>query len=554
MDKVPNVTKGDMLELTQLTKELERRVAKQSPYYFSKYIMGDSQRKNGKLWGWNRHHVKASKLMWWAYRTRHERPWGTLVYLEWCRGSRKSTLIQAALCCYLLDDQNLTCLLDGDVSSKAAQKTGVIRNMFDDPYVIELWGSLKSKTKWKQEEWTLQRGVNTSDATMKASGLDASKTGGHFDVIVPDDLQSDENCDNPDINESVKTEFRMFETLKSGKTGTVTLMGGTRWGFRDLGKEVADMEADEMRRGVTKSIYISRLSAYVKDKNNKAHYAWPNFPEGGLDAESLRRMKIKMKPTLFSFNMLLEPLSDEEALIKASWIRHHNKTIEDFPKETRWFLAVDPAGEGKFKGADFNALVLCAITPSSEIFVMEVINEHCTSIQLYEHIVRLNEMYPLTAVIVEDYWQQYKLASWLKNRAAKQLLQIPWMKYKRSRKSKELLIAALQPYIQSHTIQWRSDHVELEDQALQYPRSEHDDMLDALANVLKHSSVPNARDESMPYFMDDEWKDKGLFIPTAKQPEPPSDLGIAVAKALIEKKMNRTRLGKRRFGPPRLMR
>ena len=185
---------------------------------------------------------------------------------------------------------------------------------------------------------------------------------------------------------------------------------------------------------------------------------------------------------------------------------------------------------------------------------MEVINEHCTSIQLYEHIVRLNEMYPLTAVIVEDYWQQYKLASWLKNRAAKQLLQIPWMKYKRSRKSKELLIAALQPYIQSHTIQWRSDHVELEDQALQYPRSEHDDMLDALANVLKHSSVPNARDESMPYFMDDEWKDKGLFIPTAKQPEPPSDLGIAVAKALIEKKMNRTRLGKRRFGPPRLMR
>lgn len=554
MEKVPNIPKGDMLELLRMLKEMERRIAKQSPFYFAKFIMGHSQRKKGELWGWNKHHLEASKLIWWAYRTRHERPWGTLVYLEWCRGSRKSTLIQSALACYLLDDQNLTCLLDGDVSTKAAQKTGVIRNMFDDPYVIELWGSLKSKTKWKQEEWTLQRTINTSDATMKASGLDASKTGGHFDIVIPDDLQSDENCDNPDINESVKTEFRMFETLKSGKTGTVTIMGGTRWGFRDLGNDMAEMEKEEGIRGVTKSIYISRLAAYKKGKDGRILGEQPNFPEGGLDKESLRRMKIKMKPMLFSFNMLLEPLADEDALIEKKWIRHHNKLQSDLPPDTRYYLAVDPAGEGKFKGADFNALVLIAVTPMSEILVMEVVNEHCNKTQLFDHIVRLSEAYVLTGVIVETYWQQYSVVNWMKDRASKKLLGIPWMKFKQSKKSKEQRIAALQPFIQSHTIQWKADHVDLEDQALQYPRSEHDDMLDALANAVLYAAVPSTRDESLPYYLDDEWKDKGSFVPTAKQPEPPSDLAVAVSRAQYFKKHPRVNLARRRFGAPSLKR
>lgn len=558
MDKVPLSPKGDLLELCQLTKELERRVAKQSPFYFAKYIMGDSQRRNGKLWGWNRHHVKASRLLWWSFRTRDERPSGTTIYLEWCRGSRKSTLLQAAACCVLLNDPNLSCLLDGDVSHKAAEKTGVIRDMFDNQYVIELWGSLKSKTKWKQEQWTLIREAMFSDATMKASGLDASATGGHFDLIICDDLQTDDNCDNPVINESVKNEVRMYETLKGGKVGTLTWVGGTRWGFRDLGAEFAEAEKEEELRGLKKSIFISRLGAFARDKHGRAHYNWPNFPEAGLDKDALVRKKITMKsPKLFSYNYLLEPLAEEDALIQKSWIRHHTKTLGDFDGETRWYLAIDPAGEGKYKGADFNALVLIAVTTVGEIFVMEVINEHCTTTQLFDHIIRLCEAYPVTGVIVEDYWQQGKLAAWMKQRAAKKLLSVPWMKFKRSKKSKEQLIAALQPFIQSHIIQWRADHTALEDQALEYgPSAEHDDILDALGSAVRHAAVPSADTDGKPFFMDDAWKDNERFVPTAKQPLPPSDLAVKVARAEYEKKDRQARQSRfgRRFGPPRLMR
>jgi predicted phage terminase large subunit-like protein len=552
VETIPTNPTGNLLELTRLTFELERRVAKQSPFYMAKYIMGNSQRKYGKLWGWNYNHIEASRLIWWAYKTRHERPWGTLVYLEWCRGSRKSTLIQAALACILLDDPNLCCLLDSDVSTKAAQKTAVIRDIFDDERFIELWGSKKSKTRWRTDEWTLERSVMSPDASMKASGLDSSKTGGHFDIIVPDDLQSDYNCKNPDINEQVKNNFRLYETLKSGKTGTVTLVAGTRWGFRDLGDEIARLEQDEERRGVTKSIYIMRRGAYRMRDNKRSYQGHAQFPETGLDEEMLNRIKMKTTPSLFSFNYLLQPLSDEEALIKPAWIRHHDRVTSDFSTETtRFYLAVDPAGEGKFKGADYTAMVVVAVTNNAELFVLETVNAHVGKIEMFNHIVRINEAYPLTGVVVEQYFEQYQLATWMKSRAQKQFLTIPWMKFKASKNSKDQRIGALQPYFQSGKILWRKSHTELEDQALQYPRSEHDDLLDALASALNHAYVPQTT-ENGPWYMDEAWKDNGTFVPTPQALAPPCDLMVAILRQQERTKQNRQFRSKRRFYSPSL--
>lgn len=537
-----------MKELCRVTRELEVRLAPKSPFYMAKYIMGNGQRKGNKLWGWNHNHIEMSRLIWWAYNTRQDRPWGTVVYLECTRGSRKSTLLQAAAVCYLLDDSNLTCLLDGDVLSKASEKTGVIRNMFDDPQFIERWGSRKSKTNWKNEQWTLQRTINSADASMKASGLDASKTGGHFDIIFCDDAQTDDNCKNPRINEQVKDNFRMYETLKSGKIGTVTIVGGTRWGFNDLGADLQKLAVEETRRGVTKSVFIIRRGAYVMGENKRAYQGVAQFAECGLTEEVLKRIKMKTTPTQFSFNYLLQPVADEEALVKSSWIRHHERSLDDFNLEsTRLYLAIDPAGEGKFKGADFTAMVLIAVTNMSEIFVLEVVNEHFGKLEMYNKIVALNEAYPITGVVVETYFEQYQLASWMRSKSQRELLTIPWMKFKPSKHSKEQRIAALQPYFQSGKILWRKSHTELEDQTLQYPRSEHDDILDALASAIAHASVPGDEQQG-PWFMDQAWKDTGAFQPTAKRPEPPSDLMVTVMRQDYLKKMGQAGRQERRFG------
>lgn len=555
---VPFEVQGDYLDLVRHVKELERRVAKRSPLYMAKYIMGRGQRQNGKLWGWNRLHVRASRLLQWVYKTRMSRPWGTTVYLEWCRGSRKSTLYQAWLLCCMLDDVNLTMLLNSDRSENAQQKVNVIREMFEDPYFLDLFGDLKGETrKWKAGEFTLgTRTIKTSDATLIASGLDAAKTGKHFGISLNDDLQSDSNAESDTMNEDVKTEFRMMEALHSGNVGFIKAVGGTRWGFRDLGAELQSQAEEEVRQGLPRSIFISRHAAHPKDKNNRLDKRFATFPEGGLTTDALKRKKFSMKPALFAFNFELRPLAAEEALVKAEWIRHHSRALSDFNRDAvKIYLAVDPAigkedvtRKSTSKDADYNAMIVAAVTPEADIFVLETVRRRLTGLQLLDEIVRLNEAYgQLDGVLVETYFQQYKLLSWMKTKASERLTSIKWMKYKMDKRAKATRISGLQPYFQSGKVFWLKNHVELENEVLQYPRSDHDDMFDCLSIILKAMAIGRGSD-AQPWFVDEAWKDKGLFVPTASHPTPPSDLAVSVKRAEYEQKQASIQRSSRRFG------
>jgi hypothetical protein len=52
-------------------------------------------------------------------------------------------------------------------------------------------------------------------------------------------------------------------------------------------------------------------------------------------------------------------------------------------------------------------------------------------------------------------------------------------------KSKANRIKALQPYFENGKIYYRKEHSELIDQTTMYPRTRHDDLIDALASVLQ---------------------------------------------------------------------
>ena len=443
--KFPSKVKGTEKDMMALLLEAERRVAPKSPFYMAKYIMGRGNRRKGKLWGWNRNHVEASHLLAWAYRTREDRSSGTIVYFEWTRGSRKSTMLQASAVCFMQDDPNETMLWDGDVSKKAADKIYMVKEVFEDPYFQRLFGDLRG-VKWTKDQLVLKRNVRASDPTLKVSGLDSSKTGGHHGIIYFDDVQTDDNADSPQMNEDVKTNFRLYTTLHQGKACPLTLGSGTRWGFRDLGYMIQEMQDEEKRRKLKPTIFISRIACYKRGKkgwNKKA----AEFPEGGLDIDSLRRVQMTTRPMLFSFNYLLEPYSAEDAPFKKEYIRYHNLTLTS-PElaDAEYWLIVDPAGEGKFRGADFNAMTVIAVTPEAEMFVMEIVNKHLTKMGLFEEILRMNHHYPQLRVMVETYFQQHALYAWLKNKATELLVNVNWVKFKQDYRKKDIRISSLEHY------------------------------------------------------------------------------------------------------------
>lgn len=550
----PEKPEGALADFVQLLLEAERRVAKKSPFYMAKYVMGRGNRLNGKLWGWNRHHVEMGKTLWWGYRTRWERPAGTLLYFEWCRGSRKSTLLQAAALCFMVDDPNEQILWDGDVLKKTEKKTGMLKNMFEDEFFMLLFGDLRGE-KWRSGEFALKRSVKSSDATLTASGLDSSKTAAHYGIIIGDDLQTDDNADSALINEQVKTNFRQYQSLHRGKPCPVTIVAGTRWGFRDLGAYIAEMEEEEERRGLPKSIFISRRAAYRFNKNGVPDRRFAEFPEEGvgLDLESLRRMEMTMRPMLFSFNLLLQPYSAEEAYFRKEWIRHHQVTPDQLPPDTEYWLIVDPAGEGKWRGADFNAMLVAGVTPKSDIYVMETVNKHMTQVDLFGEIIRINTEYPGIRVLIETYFQQHKLAAWLKTEASKALVSVNWAKFKMDYRKKPIRIMALQPYFQTGKIFWRREHTDLEDQALQYTGKEergvHDDLIDCLAHLLQKMVTPIEHREGK-WYLQDNWAETAQYKALVEKGKEPSYMMVQVRAA--EERDRQFRLkqsGSRRFAP-----
>jgi len=502
-------------EFYKLFRELEGRVAKQSPFYMAKYIMGRGLFVHDRAVGWSQAHLELSALMWGLYRLRHDRKAGTILKVEWCRGSRKSTLGGALIVCVLLDDPNFRWLLESDTELNASKKLQPIKATFEDEYFKWLYGDRRGRV-WKADELEVIRTAKLSDPSVYTTGIGTEKTSQHYDGMMPDDLQTEGNANTLEQVEKVRSGFRLYESLGVGSYFLVNM--GTRWAFSDLGAMIDEIAADDSRQGRQQRIFIDKRPAYKQGPKGEFIYTEPNFPET-LPLEVLRVKRQSEGAELFSYNYLLEPLSDETAIFKRQNLQYHEKGVKDLPG-AHFYLAVDPAGSGGFNGADFNAFVVCAVTEYAELYVMEAVAKHCTEQGILDEIIRMARQYPLRGVMVEKRFKQHQLAAWLKKESYKTPVPIPWKEFKQDDRSKQQRIKALRPYFESNKVFLRRSMVDLEDQVLKFPRLEHDDLLDAWAFILDMMFVPQSHEKG-DWWLRDDWKTQ--FEPTIKQPTLPSD-------------------------------
>lgn len=517
-------------ELIETVKELERRVASRSPFYMAKYVLGRSLYKDGKPWGWSRNHADLSRLIWGLYKSRRARPWGTWLKVEWAREARKSTMGAAAIACFLLDNPNLRILLDSDTEDNAAKKLSVVKSLFEDAYFVELFGDLKGES-WTAESITVKRSAKLSDPSLFASGLGAEKTSQHYDIIIPDDLQTLGNSRTREQIDKVKLSVKEYESL--GSQDYMLMWLGTCWAFKDAGAMIEEMAEEDVKFLRPQRVFVSKKPAYKKKKDGNFDFNQAEFPDI-LPLEVLRFKRASQGAEQFSFNYLLEPVSDETAVFKRQDLTYHQKSVGDL-KGSNFYLVIDPTKQGEGDDPDFMALIAVAVNEFSDIYVLEYVNERMDEKGLLEELIRLCGMYPFNAVIIEELFEQIRLAKWLKMESSKAPVHVPWRKFKRDKRSKEERIRALRPYFQSHKILLRPGMTVFEDQALKYPRSDHDDLLDALAYVLTHMSVPGKIDESK-WWLKDNWGEE--FVPTEKMPKPPSGNEVRVWRMVNHVKEN----------------
>lgn len=504
--RTPQVT-----EFYDALREAERRAMRTDVMYLAKWMMGRAwvAGAKGELTkndGWCFHHRKLSDDLRSLWGSRQTRPYKTFYNLVWPRGSRKTTVVHAFVIQVLLNEPNTRILIDSDNVENAWSMLSPIKQVFESEYFIELFGDMRGPKDWSAKSITVKRTATHKESSITCSGLNSEKTSQHYELIISDDTQTKGNSDTVEQIKGVVDNFKLYESLLD--KGGMAVLPGTRWNFKDLGQHIIDMEHDDIRCGRPKRVWSNVLSCYKPDAEGvTAEKNGLEFPDI-LDKETLAFARINQGPFMFSCNYLCKPQSDETAVFKKEWIRYHDLSDSELEQmQARFYLCVDVAGEGKFKGADWNVVAVVAITPKFDIYVVDYHRFHGTRQQLFDSVVERNARYVPRAVGIEQVFQQNELASWMKSQALEKRVRIPWHRFKRSGMKKEHRIMSLQPYAENGKFFIRPTHVELEQEMIRFPRGDHDDVLDAVAYGEEFMLAPIAS-QPKEFWRSKDWAEK----------------------------------------------
>ena len=272
------------------------------------------------------------------------------------------------------------------------------------------------------------------------------------------------------------------------------------------------LAAEDEKAGRPQRIFISKYAAFKRNAENKFTTDL-EFP-GVLSIEELAHARATQRAFLFSCNYLCSPRSDETAFFKKEWIRYHQKSATDL-QDANIYMTIDPAGEGTFASSDWNVIMVVAITSRFDIYVMHYRRGKWSRDKLFRNVMEVWDFYKPKYTAIEAVFQQHELAAWLKAEVQLKGRPVSWWTLKTTQKTKEHRISGLQPYAENGKLYFQENQMrDLEDEMLQYPHGEHDDILDSLAYNLEFMSAP-AENQPQEY-----WKKKGWMEEWDKHKKP----------------------------------
>jgi hypothetical protein len=197
------------------------------------------------------------------------------------RGTFKSSVVTIGFTLqFLLNEPNGRVLIDSETYSKA--KT----------FLAEVKGHLESNEKFREvfrtihgvypdenrksssARWTdamvdlACRTRKTKEPSVMVSGIDKSINGMHYDLIIADDLHSEQNTTGTNAAENIQKvidHYKLsFSLLEPGKPMIVI---GTRWHMLDLYQHIIDTQLDDFNY-LKKSAYNPDGSLFFPEARN----------------------------------------------------------------------------------------------------------------------------------------------------------------------------------------------------------------------------------------------------------------------------------------------
>lgn len=149
------------------------------------------------------------------------------------RGSFKSSLASVAYPIWkLIKDPNMTILLDSEIYTNSKNFLREIKGHLASSRFINIFGNLNGP-KWDEGEIIIStRTKNRKEASITVGGIETTKVGQHYDLIIGDDYNSAQNSDTPEKCQKVIDHFKY--NLNILNPGGEYLLIGTRYAELDV--------------------------------------------------------------------------------------------------------------------------------------------------------------------------------------------------------------------------------------------------------------------------------------------------------------------------------
>lgn len=416
------------------------------------------------------------------------------------RGTLKSTIITIGFAIqWHLNYNEDRILIDSETWTKSKaflteikghyEKNKKLRAIYGTLYKNEDGSPQSPNQNEKSDTWSTEA-INLScrtrprkEPSIDCAGVEVTKNGMHYDLILADDLHSEKNTKEREQIEKVKEHFKLLYSLLD--PGASLAVIGTRWDDDDLYQMIIDDHEDEFNF-ITRSaeaddgdlFFPSRLTRKVLDGFRKI--------QGGY---------------IYSCQYLNNPVDQENATFVASQFK--SMTIDEYNSmNTHLFGLVDPSyksEEGKGK-SDYAAFVLGAMGSRREIYCRYAFRDKMTYAKIFDKMAELDDMFLpriwfVEAIGTKSLEDDFKRMNDDRVRAGKRRLNIRFIRNQSA--SKEERIANLSPWYE------RGDayHVRgggmidvLEGELKRFPKAKNDDLSDAWSGIIKNGYPPRHTD------------------------------------------------------------
>jgi predicted phage terminase large subunit-like protein len=403
------------------------------------------------------------------------------------RGSFKSSVVTIGFALQnILHDPNIRILIDSETFSKSKaflaeikghlESNEEFREIFKTIHGVFPNEGRKKELLWSDSQINLScRNRPRKEPTFSCAGIDVTKNGMHYDLIIFDDLHSENNVTNKEQIDKVKDHWRLsYSLLDPGKPMIVI---GTRWHFDDLYQLILDEHREEFNILVRRAI-LDDGKAWFKSR---------------LPLSELTKIRSKQGSAHFSRQYMNEPIDDETATFKhKDFHRKQWKEVADIP--INWCLTIDPSYKGEY--SDYAAFVIGGMDYQRNLYIRHITRAKMTYSEIINETFKLNNLFWPKMIAIETVGAQKSIMYEFTNEQKRRGTWLPLQEVKQRTVSKEERIRALAPFYEYGHIFHITECPqldELEYELLKFPSGKHDDVADATATLLDFLSPPNPK-------------------------------------------------------------